>query len=187
MATHVTLKCANGITFDVPIECAKLSGTIFDAYEAFFNGETQEETLKTMDIREEICSNTIKHITNFLKLCTEHPLEAIDKDSYIDPIFAKNVSKHGDVYVKFMEEINGGTTGINDGVYRLKYAADFMHVQPLLELISLFQTCQLEPCTTTEEVLTLLRIPPFTNQEEEDEYRNKCAWMFRFPSTTATP
>jgi hypothetical protein len=187
MATHVTLKCtADGVTFEVPIESAELSQLIKDTFESFFNGDTQEETLE-MDIREEFSSNTIENVIKFLIHYPTHPLEKVTPESYIDPIFAKNVSTHGDFYVKFMEEINGGTTGISDGVYRLKCAADYMHIQPLLELICLFQTCQIEPCKTTEEVMTLLRIPDFANKEVEDEYRNECAWMFRFPSMTATP
>jgi hypothetical protein len=188
MSKIITLVSDDGSRFDVSIASAKLVELVTNTFEGNFdvvdgvevlNGESELDCPRAD-------SKTLKRIVDFLKHYPDHPLDAVTEETFIKPTFAENVPEGDTFYVKFMNEINADCPdGISDDIFTLKIATNHLDIPSLANLIALFMTCQLEKCTTREEVMSMLRIPPFKNEEEEEMYRTECHWMFRNPTSSS--
>jgi Skp1 family, tetramerisation domain len=186
MASVITLVSSDDRKFEIPIKSGRLS--VFVTNTLNLEDVVDDETLPTAE-SEVKCLNvdgtTLERVTAFLKHYPGNEFEKITTESFIKPTFAENVPEKDTFYVKFMDDINADTpNGISDDIYRLKDAANYMDIQSLLELICLFQTSQIEKCKNTNEIMKMLRIPPFKNEEEEEMYRTECHWMFRNPTSS---
>ncbi|KAL7517288.1 hypothetical protein ACHAWX_002219 [Stephanocyclus meneghinianus] len=140
---------------------AKLSQLVFDASE---NKEDDDDSDVPIIKVESEC---LKKVVEFLKHYEQEPLKEI-KTPLEDNTFEGVVKQEW--YRNFVLEVD------NPMLFDLVTAANFMAIQPLLDLTCLKVSCLLMG-KSAEEIRNLLNIPAMT-EEEEEHARREHRWIF---------
>ena len=135
---NINLVSSDGVTFSVPVRVTKLS--------KFVSAMTSEDFVDSDDEHMEdipilrVRSQVLSIIVDFMNHYNIDPMETINK-----PLVSNNI---GDVvqhwYAVFIERLD------EDMLFDLVNAANYMHIQPLLELACAGVALSINCKTTTE-------------------------------------
>ncbi|KAL3790514.1 hypothetical protein HJC23_007663 [Cyclotella cryptica] len=139
----------------------KLSQLVFDASE----NKEDEECSDVPILKVE--SECLEKVVEFLKHYEQEPLKEI-KSPLEDNTFEGVVKQEW--YRNFVQEVDSPM------LFDLVTAANFMAIQPLLDLACLKVSCLLMG-KSSEEIRIILNIPQMTPQEEEHA-RREHRWIF---------
>jgi S-phase kinase-associated protein 1 len=121
--TNVNLVSSDGVTFSVSIKVAKLSQLVNIMTGGMDDDEMDDDEMEDIPILR-VRSQVLSMIVDFMNHYDIDPMETIEK-----PLVSNNI---GDVvqhwYAVFIERLD------EDVLYSLVNAANYMHIQPLLEL-----------------------------------------------------
>jgi len=139
---NVNLVSSDGVTFSVPVRAANLSKLVSAMTDEDFPDEYESDDDKKIEdipvIR--VRSQVLDMIVGFMIHYDIDPMATIEK-----PLVSNNI---GDVvqhwYAVFIERIN------EDTLFDLVNAANYMHIQPLLELACAGVAISINGKTTTE-------------------------------------
>jgi S-phase kinase-associated protein 1 len=136
---NVNLVSSDGVTFSVPVRAAKLSNLVSAMTDEDFPDELNDEKMEDIPVIR-VRSQVLDMIVGFMIHYDIDPMVTIKK-----PLVSNNI---GDVvqhwYAVFIERIN------EDMLYDIVNAANYMHIQPLLELGCAGVAISINGKTTTE-------------------------------------
>ncbi|KAL7455908.1 hypothetical protein ACHAWC_010228 [Mediolabrus comicus] len=160
----IKLISRSGDPFELPYAAARLSHVVRDAQ--------AEEDDGVIDTPEDVQiikveSRCLEKVVEFLKHYHEEPLVEI-KTPLEDNTFEGNVKQEW--YQNFLKGID------QPMLFDLVTAANFMAIQPLLDITCLKVSCQLMG-KSAEEIRQILNIPKLTAEEEEAARRDH-RWIF---------
>jgi S-phase kinase-associated protein 1 len=157
----LSLVSKTGEKFEVSYKAAKLSQLVSDATEKF----DDQDTTPDVEILK-VESECLKKVVEFLEHYDKEPLDEI-KTPLNDNTFEGVVKQEW--YREFVSVDN-------PMLFDLVTAANFMAIQPLLDLTCLQVSCQLMG-KSAEEIRLILNIAQMTEQEERDARRDH-RWIF---------
>ena len=133
---NVNLVSSDGVTFSVPVRAAKLSKFVSVMTDDESDDDEKMEDIPVIRVRSQV----LDMIVGFMIHYDIDPMVTIEK-----PLVSNNI---GDVvqhwYAVFIERIN------KDMLYDLVNAANYMHIQPLLELACAGVAISINDKTTVE-------------------------------------
>jgi S-phase kinase-associated protein 1 len=136
---NVNLVSRDGVTFSVPIKVAKMSQFINIMTDEMDDDEMDDDEMEDIPILR-VRSQVLSMIVDFMNHYDIDPMETIEK-----PLVSNNI---GDVvqhwYAVFIERLD------EDVLYSLVNAANYMHIQPLLELTCAGVAISINGKTTAE-------------------------------------
>jgi len=136
---NVNLVSSDGVTFSVPMRAANLSKFVSVMTDEYSSDELNDENMEDIPVLR-VRSQVLGLIVSFMIHYDIDPMVTIEK-----PLVSNNI---GDVvqhwYAVFIEHMN------KDMLYDLVNAANYMHVQPLLELACAGVAISINDKTTTE-------------------------------------
>ncbi|KAL3762471.1 hypothetical protein ACHAWU_008174 [Discostella pseudostelligera] len=169
MTTVIKLISKSGDSYELPYDAACLSQVVKDA-QPEEDGEVDDVEISKVE------SACLAKVVEFLKHYHEDPMTEI-KTPLEDNNFEGVVKQEW--YRNFV-------TGIDRSLlFELLMAANFMSVQPLLDLACLKVSDELMG-KSPEEIRVMLNIPKMT-AEEEATARREYRWIFSDESPTAPP
>lgn len=136
---NVNLVSSDGVTFSVPVRAAKLSNLVSMMTDEDFPDELNDEKMEDIPILR-VRSQVLDMIVSFMIHYDIDPMVTIEKPLVSNII--GNVVQHW--YAVFIEHMN------KDMLYDLVNAANYMHIQPLLELACAGVAISINNKTTTE-------------------------------------
>jgi len=158
----IKLTSKEGESFELPYAAARLSQTVKDAC----GGDDDDETPEDVEILK-VGTPCLEKVVEFLKHHHTEPLSEI-KTPLEDNTF------EGVVKQKWYQDFVKGVD--QPMLFDLVTAANFMAIQPLLDLTCLQVSCQLMG-KSAEEIRVILNIPKLT-EEEEAKARQEHRWIF---------
>jgi len=161
---NIKLISRMGDEFELPYKAARLSQTVKDAQPC----EDDEENEEPEDVEiVKVDTRCLEKVVEFLKHYDSEPLEEI-KTPLEENTF------DGVVKQKWYQDFVKGVD--QPMLFDLVTAANFMAIQPLLDLTCLQVSCQLMG-KSAEEIRVILNIPKLT-PEEEAKARQEHRWIF---------
>eukprot|EP00584_Thalassiosira_punctigera_P009585 CAMPEP_0172547008 /NCGR_PEP_ID=MMETSP1067-20121228/16650_1 /TAXON_ID=265564 ORGANISM="Thalassiosira punctigera, Strain Tpunct2005C2" /NCGR_SAMPLE_ID=MMETSP1067 /ASSEMBLY_ACC=CAM_ASM_000444 /LENGTH=180 /DNA_ID=CAMNT_0013334025 /DNA_START=43 /DNA_END=585 /DNA_ORIENTATION=- len=160
----IKLISRGGESFELPYAAARLSQTVKDAQPC----EDDEDNDSPEDVEIlKVDTPCLEKVVEFLKHHQIEPLNEI-KTPLEDNTFEGVVKQEW--YQKFVKGVD------QPMLFDLVTAANFMAIQPLLDLTCLQVSCQLMG-KSAEEIRVILNIPKLT-PEEEAKARQEHRWIF---------
>jgi len=161
----VTLESSDGTKYSLPYSAAKLSNTVKDAQGDLDDDEEMEEPREVKIPK--VASRCLEKVVAFLKHYREEPMDVI-KTPLEENEFSKVIKQ---------EWYRDFATGVDQPMlFELLTAANYMAIQPLLDLTCLQVSCQLMG-KSAEEIRTVLNIPRLS-PEEDIAARQQHRWIF---------
>lgn len=161
----VKLRSKDGDEFELSAKAAKQSALIKTSIECEDDEEEEEDHEECIDIIK-VGSSCLEKVVEFLKHHSEEPMDAIEtplSGNTLDEVVKQNW------YRNFI--------GVEQSmVFELVTAANYMEIQPLLDLACLRVSVELMG-KTAEEIRVMLNIPKMT-AEEEQKARQEHKWIF---------
>ena len=160
----IKLISRTGDAFELPYVAARLSQTVKDAQPC----EEEDDNEQPEDVEiVKVDTPCLEKVVEFMKHYHEEPLEEI-KTPLEDNTFDGVVKQEW--YREFVKGVD------QPMLFDLVTAANFMAIQPLLDLTCLQVSCQLMG-KSAEEIRVILNIPKLT-PEEEAKARQEHRWIF---------
>jgi hypothetical protein len=159
--SDVKIVARDGKEFFVSKEAAEKSGLIRDALDL-----EDDEPGKVVDIPK-VDGEAMAKVVEFLKHSVTEPMNDIPK-----PLQGNSLEEIVEQtwYLDFI-------TGMEEAlVFKVLSAANFMHIDKLIDLVCLWCTFQIQG-RSAEEIRQFLKIPKMT-PEEEAQARKDHAWIF---------
>eukprot|EP00578_Thalassiosira_sp_NH16_P015047 CAMPEP_0181110854 /NCGR_PEP_ID=MMETSP1071-20121207/18946_1 /TAXON_ID=35127 /ORGANISM="Thalassiosira sp., Strain NH16" /LENGTH=175 /DNA_ID=CAMNT_0023194673 /DNA_START=30 /DNA_END=554 /DNA_ORIENTATION=+ len=158
----INLISRSGDPFELPYAAARLSQTVFHAQKC--EEDDDDDLPEDVEIVK-VDSPCLEKVVDFLKHYQEEPLKEI-KTPLDDNTFDGVVTQEW--YRDFVKGVD------QPMLFDLVTAANFMDIQPLLDLTCLQVSCQLMG-KSAEEIRVMLNIPKLT-EEEEVKARQEHRW-----------
>ncbi|KAL7462266.1 hypothetical protein ACHAXS_005463 [Conticribra weissflogii] len=161
---EIRLVSRDGKEFTLPYSGAKLSKLVENALDGKGDdADVEERTVQIPKVEEECLSKVVEYLKHY----QEEPMDEI-RTPLEENTFEGNIKQQW--YREFLE-------GMDDPLlFELVTAANFMEIQPLLDICCL-KVSSLLMGKSAEEIRSFLNIPKMT-PEEEAEAREKHRWIF---------
>lgn len=173
-ARKVRLRSAEGDSYELPYESSLISILVKNTIEVEDSdyddddNNDQETDMYEIDIPK-VSSNTLAHVVKFMRHYVEEqamePLTTPLNGNDIATIFASQPW-----YRDYIENMDRSM------VFKIVQAANFMEIQPLLDIACLRVSTELVG-KSAEEIRIILNLPKMTDEEHE-EARKKHPWIF---------
>lgn len=176
----IRLRSAEGDSYELPYEAAVLSVLVKNTIDVEdsdddgdYNNDGEDaendasEEMYEIDIPK-VGTNCLAHVVKFLKHHATEPMHELQtplNGTDIDTILASQPW-----YRNFISDMD------RPMVFRLVQAANYMEIQPLLDIACLRVSTELVG-KSAEEIRIILNLPKMT-PEEEEEARKKHPWIF---------
>jgi len=172
----VRLRSAEGDTYELPYEAAVLSILVKNTIDVEDSddddGDNNDENDRSEEVYEidipRVSSNCLALVSEFLKRHATEPMHELQtplNGTDIDTILASQPWYRN--YISDMDR---------PMVFRIVQAANYMEIQPLLDIACLRVSTELVG-KSAEEIRIILNLPKMT-PEEEEEARKKHPWIF---------
>jgi len=178
MGRKILLRSAEGDCYELPYEAAVLSILVkntIDVEDSDDDDANEDEDTENGGSEEvyeidipKVGNNCLAHVVKFLKHHATEPMHELTtplNGTDIDTILASQPWYRS--YISDMDR---------PMVFRIVQAANYMEIQPLLDIACLRVSTELVG-KTAEEIRTILNLPKMT-PEEEEEARKKHPWIF---------
>ena len=167
----VILRSQDGDTYEIPASAARLSQLVKTTIECNSDDDDEEEDneniLEPIDLPK-VGSNCLERVVNFCIHYENEPMLPIDASSKKEDTLEKIVTQTW--YQDFIIDMD------QTMVFELLTAANYMEIQPLLDLTCITVSIGFLG-KSAEEIREILKIPKMT-PEEEAQARKDHRWIF---------